>query len=285
MTTSSTPWPEKGINYRMHPKNVDVIQTAKIDCCVLSNNHVLDWGFKGLEETLDTLKNGNCNYVGAGKNAKEAESPVIFEIPGKGRVIVFACGHISSGVPFQWKATEKRSGINWVDITSSKSVREIAKTVEKIKKPGDIVVYSIHWGGNWGWETPPEQKLFAHGLIDEAMVDVIHGHSSHHVKGFEIYNGKLIIYGCGDFLSDYEGISSIKCEEFHDDRSLMYFPEIDLLTGKLVAMTMVPMELKKLCVNRASPSAVEWLHQTMKKQCGKFGVNVSRDGEELNVEF
>ena len=45
-------WPGKGINYRMHPKNIPCITSAGIDCCVLANNHVLDWGYMGLQEKL-----------------------------------------------------------------------------------------------------------------------------------------------------------------------------------------------------------------------------------------
>ena len=43
----------------------------------------------------------------------------------------------------------------------------------------------------------------AHFLIDDCDIDIIHGHSSHHVQGVEVYKGKLIIYGCGDFVDDY----------------------------------------------------------------------------------
>jgi poly-gamma-glutamate synthesis protein (capsule biosynthesis protein) len=64
-----------------------------------------------------------------------------------------------------------------------------------VKQEGHIVVVSIHWGGNWGYRAPQEEIDFAHHLIDEARVDIIHGHSSHHVKGIEVYRNKLILYG------------------------------------------------------------------------------------------
>lgn len=49
-------WKDKGINYRMHPGNVPALSEAKVDVCVLANNHVLDWGYQGLKETLNTLQ-------------------------------------------------------------------------------------------------------------------------------------------------------------------------------------------------------------------------------------
>ena len=48
VTTSSSPWPFKGINYRMHPDNVDALKAARVDFCALANNHTLDWGRRGL---------------------------------------------------------------------------------------------------------------------------------------------------------------------------------------------------------------------------------------------
>jgi poly-gamma-glutamate capsule biosynthesis protein CapA/YwtB (metallophosphatase superfamily) len=67
-------------------------------------------------------------------------------------------------------------------------------------------VVSIHWGPNWGYEVPQAQQDFAYTLIDHHGVNIIHGHSSHHVKGIEIHRSRPIFYGCGDLLTDYEGI-------------------------------------------------------------------------------
>jgi poly-gamma-glutamate capsule biosynthesis protein CapA/YwtB (metallophosphatase superfamily) len=51
-----------------------------------------------------------------------------------------------------------------------------------------------------------DQVRFARRLIDGG-VDVIHGHSSHDLRPVEVYRGRLILYGCGDCIDDYEGIS------------------------------------------------------------------------------
>jgi poly-gamma-glutamate capsule biosynthesis protein CapA/YwtB (metallophosphatase superfamily) len=80
-------------------------------------------------------------------------------------------------------------------------------------KPGDLIVVSVHWGPNWGYDIPHQQRRFAHALIDKANVSIIHG--QHHLKAIEVYRDRLILYGCGDFLNDYEGIKGY--EEFRDD--------------------------------------------------------------------
>jgi len=82
--------------------------------------------------------------------------------------------------------------------------------LRKVKQAGDLLLVSIHRGGNWGYEVPKAHKSFAHRLIDEARMDVVHGHWSHHVRPIEVHRGKLILYGCGDFINDYEGIGGRK---------------------------------------------------------------------------
>ena len=92
VTLSGDAEPGKGIHYRMHPANVGCLSAAAIDCCVLANNHVLDWGYSGLSETVDTLRRAGIATAGAGCDAAAAAAPAVLLAPGKGRVLVFACG-------------------------------------------------------------------------------------------------------------------------------------------------------------------------------------------------
>lgn len=273
--TRSDDYLKKGINYRMSPGNIPVLTAAGVDCCVLANNHVLDWGYSGLEETLETLSRAKINHAGAGRNLKEAEAPAVLEVKGKGRVLIFSYGFVSSGIPQQWGAAEDRAGVNILEDFSKKSVRGIRDKVAKIKKGKDIVIASIHWGGNWGYDILPEQREFAHGLIDEAGIDVIHGHSSHHVKGVEVYEGKLILYGCGDFLNDYEGISGY--EEFRGDLGLVCFASIDPSTGRLAGLQMTPTRIKNFKVNYASRDEAAWLRDVLNREGERLGT-----GTEIN---
>jgi len=250
ITKSDEYWEGKEINYRMNPDNISCLTAAKIDCCSLANNHVLDWGYPGMIETLETLERVNVKSAGAGRNLKEAETPAILHVKGKGRVIVFSFGTKTSGIPFRWAAKKDSPGINLLEDLSTETVRRIRKEIGDVKQAGDIVVASIHWGGNWGYEISGEQREFARGLADIAGVDVIHGHSSHHVKGIEVYAGKLIIYGCGDFIDDYEGIGGY--EYFRGDLGLMYFAGVDPLSGKLAFLQMKPTQIKRFRINAAS---------------------------------
>ena len=272
ITKSEDYWRGKGINYRMHPKNIPAITAAKIDFCSLANNHVLDWEYSGLAETLETLRSTNVKSAGAGRNIEEAESPALLEVSGKGRVVVFSFAMETSGVPRSWAASEDRPGVNLLRDTSDRTVRSVRGKVKAVRQQGDIVVASIHWGGNWGYEIPRQQSEFAHNLVDNADFDVIHGHSSHHVKGIEVYNGKPVLYGCGDFLNDYEGIPGY--EEYRDDLGLMYFVGMDAKSRELIHLYMIPMQIKGFRVNRAAESDVLWLRERLDRECRRLGTRV-----------
>jgi poly-gamma-glutamate capsule biosynthesis protein CapA/YwtB (metallophosphatase superfamily) len=270
---------DKAVNYRMNPDNIPCITAAKIDCCVLANNHVLDWGYPGFAETLKTLKQANVKIAGAGRNIQEAQKPAEMVVPGKGRVLVFSLGSETSGIPWSWAAREDRPGVNLLPDFSAKTVREIRDRIKQVRLPSDIVVASIHWGNNWGYAIPAEQQDFAHGLIDEADVDIIHGHSSHHVKGIEVYKGKLILYGCGDFLNDYEGISGH--EAYRGDLTLMYFVSVEPQTGKLVRLSLVPMQVRRFRLNRTSNADASWLKNVLNREGRKFGTFATQDADNI----
>lgn len=271
VTSSNHYWKGKGINYRMHPRNISCLTAADIDGCTLANNHVLDWGYVGLKETLSTLKHAHIKTAGAGANNKEATIPALFEIPGKGRVILFSFCERYSGVPHNWNASENKAGVNLLNDLSKITVHSIANQINAVKAKNDIVIASIHWGGNWGYDIPNEHIQFAHELIDNANVDIVHGHSSHHPKGIEVYRNKPIIYGCGDFINDYEGIRGH--EQYRSDLSLMYFITLNTFTGELVRFQLVPTQIKQFRVNYANHTDTMWLKDML-----------NREGSKLNTQ-
>ncbi len=277
VTRSERPTP-KGINYRMNPANLPCLNAAGIDCCVLANNHVLDWGNDGLSETLEGLGQVRIKTAGAGRNVAEAEAPAAFELKGKGRVLVYAVACASSGVPFEWAAGPHRPGVSQMEQVSDAAADDLAARIARDKHPGDIVVLSIHWGGNWGYNISAAERAFAGRLVDSGQVDVIHGHSSHHFKAVEIFRGKPILYGCGDFVDDYEGIGG--CETYRSDLVLLYLVTISLAEMKLAAFHMVPFRIRNFRLNRVDRADAEWISSTMNRECSRFGgaVSLSSDG-------
>jgi len=267
--TVSDEWMPKGINYRMHPANVACLSAAAIDCCALANNHVLDWGEPGLIETLETLERAGIRTAGAGRNGAAAQTPAVLPVDGKGRVLVLSMGMASSGIPRDWAAGATRPGVDYLPDLSPRSVEGIKQRVAEVKRPRDVVVFSIHWGANWGYDVTEDERAFARALIDSAGVDLVHGHSSHHPKGIEVHRERLILYGCGDFINDYEGIRGH--EAFRGDLGLMYLPVLEAGTGQLARLAMVAMQMRRFQVRRAAEADVRWLSAMLDREGRRFG--------------
>jgi poly-gamma-glutamate synthesis protein (capsule biosynthesis protein) len=210
VTTSARRAP-KGINYRMSPANASCLRAARIDCCVLANNHVLDWGAAGLEETLRVLHAAGIRTAGAGR-------------------------------------------------------------ILALRRAGDLVVVSIHWGGNRGYEVSREERAFAHRLIDRGAADLVHGHSSHHPGPVEIRRERAILYRCGDLLNDYEGISGY--EGYRPELALLYFATLDAVTGALRALRLAPVRIRRFRLERADGADAEWLAATLDRESRGFGTRI-----------
>jgi poly-gamma-glutamate capsule biosynthesis protein CapA/YwtB (metallophosphatase superfamily) len=270
VTRSNDAWPDKGVHYRMHPRNVPCLRAAEIDVCVLANNHVLDWGRSGLVETLDVLHAAGIETAGAGCNAAEADEVAAVDITNDRRVLVVGVTEPSSGVLLSWEAKEGTPGVALRLHLDDAAAQAIGDRLARARRPGDVSIVSIHWGTNWGYEVPDEHVRFAHALIDRG-VDVVHGHSSHHPRPIEIYEGKPILYGCGDFVTDYEGIGGH--ETYRDDLVLMYLPTPD--DSRRDALRMVPMRLRRMRLERASRMDASWLSATLARVSRPFGTDVA----------
>jgi poly-gamma-glutamate synthesis protein (capsule biosynthesis protein) len=269
--------PGKDVHYRMNPANLPCLAVARPDACVLANNHMLDFGRPGLYETLETLSDAGLRVAGAGRDVQGAQRPAAIGVLGGRRVLVFSLAMASSGVPATWAATEDRAGIDFVRWQSEAIAAEIAERVQQAKRPGDLTVVSMHWGSNWGYHVSQDQIRFAHALIDGG-VDVVHGHSSHHVRPVEVYRDRLILYGCGDLIDDYEGIAGY--EEYRDDLRMLYFVSLEPDTGALLGLRMAPMQARQMRLRHASPADSEWLRGTLEKISQGFGTHIDagRDG-------
>jgi poly-gamma-glutamate capsule biosynthesis protein CapA/YwtB (metallophosphatase superfamily) len=268
----------KAVHYRMHPANVGCLVVARPDACVLANNHVLDFGPEGLADTLDALGTADIPATGAGSNIQEARQPAVVPLSSDNRVVVFAGGTQSSGIPPDWAATPQRSGVNLMPDLSTRTADQIGEQVRQVKRDGDTVVFSVHWGSNWGYEVPSEHVDFAHRLVDHG-VDIVHGHSSHHPRPVEVYRGRLILYGAGDFIDDYEGISGH--EEYRDDLRLMYFPAVRPESGELAQLTMVPLQTRRMQLQHASTQDASYLCDLLARISRPFGSRVERTGENV----
>ncbi|MFI8836298.1 CapA family protein [Streptomyces afghaniensis] len=275
VTSADTFAPDKEIHYRMHPANLPALAVARPDVTVLANNHVLDFGRPGLLGTLDALARADLRTAGAGRDAEEAYAPAPVPLPGGRRLLVFALGARSSGIPSGWAATADRPGVAYVPELSPAASDTVLRHVRRSRRAGDLTVVSVHWGTNWGFRVPREQVRFAHALVDGG-VDIVHGHSSHHPRPLEVYRDRLILYGCGDFIDDYEGITGY--EEYRDDLRLAFLASVEADSGRLAALRMVPLRARRLRLEPASRADRTWLRTTLDRISSGVGVTPTPDG-------
>ena len=271
VTRSADFAPGKAVHYRMNPENLPCVAAIRPDVCALANNHVLDLGERGLRETLGALADAGLATAGAGLDAAEAWRPAIVPLPDGGRMLILSCGTASSGIPPHWAATATRPGVNLLPSLSPAAADALITRTQAARQEGDVIVVSIHWGSNWGYRVHSDQVRFARRLIDGG-VDVIHGHSSHHPRPIEVYRGKLILYGCGDCIDDYEGITGY--EEYRDDLRLLYFASIAPGTAELAALVMVPMQARNMRLRHASAADSRWLAATLDRIGREFGSRI-----------
>ncbi|MFA3872989.1 CapA family protein [Streptomyces sp. MMCC 100] len=265
----------KAVHYRMHPANLPALSTVRPDVCVLANNHVLDFGRRGLAETLDALTRVGLRTAGAGRDAAASFAPAVIPVERSSRVLVFAIGMSSSGIPPSWAATAEQAGVAYVPEPTAAAADDLVQRVQWAKEPGDVVVVSVHWGSNWGYHVPQDQTRFARALVDGG-VDVVHGHSSHHPRPIEVYRGRLILHGCGDFVDDYEGISGY--EEYRGDLRLAYFVSVAADTGRLATVRMVPLRARRMRLELAPGEDRAWLRTALARISEGVGVALQSDG-------
>ena len=282
VTTHETKWPNKVFNYRMHPENIEALNAAKIDYVSLANNHTLDFSEAGLTETVKTVKKAGTAFAGAGETAEEAQRPAELMLPRRAdgesnqqasrRHLVHL--YSFSDHPRDWGDVPQFNLIDYTETTRK-------RLKEELKSPAkpSLKVVSVHWGPNYRRCPSDEIMSLAHFFVDECGVDLIHGHSSHHIQGVEIYKGKLIIYGCGDFVDDYAVDG-----EWRNDLSALW--KVAVTEGdKLVSrrLEVFPNRIKAFQAGllRKEDSDHKWLTKRFRELCGEMGVKVE---DELGAD-
>jgi poly-gamma-glutamate capsule biosynthesis protein CapA/YwtB (metallophosphatase superfamily) len=235
LTTSRQKVP-KVFNFKANPDRVKCLTEAKIDIANLANNHILDFDAEGLTETVRMLDEAGIKHVGAGKNSKEAKSPVII-IKKEIRIGIIGMTDNEPG----WKASNEKPGTNFLEVGN---ISEAKPQIQTIRNHVDVLILTLHWGPNKR-EFPNGKFIhFAHELI-ESGVDIIHGHSAHIFQGIEVYKEKPILYDTGDFIDDYAVDPYLR-----NDYSFLF--EVELEKNRIEKLTLIPVVINNMQVNKAS---------------------------------
>ena len=179
----------KKYNFRAPPKSLAILREAGFSIVNLANNHVWDYGERGLLDTLAALRETDLPHVGAGKDLEEAQRPVILERSG---VRVGWLGFTSTFPSEAW-ARANKPGVAFADFG------RFPEVVRRAKDRCDVLVVSFHGGDELAPEPNAVQRDFAHAAVD-AGADLVIGHHPHVLQPIEEYKGRFILYSLGNFL-------------------------------------------------------------------------------------
>lgn len=183
----------------------------------------------------------------------------------------FSVGAASSGIPSGWAAGHEAPGVCFIS-RPSRAAGALLARINALRQAGDLVLVSLHWGGNWGYAIPDDHVAFARALIDGG-VDVVHGHSSHHPMGIEIYQNRPVLYGCGDLLNDYEGIGGHQA--YRSELTLLYWLRLDAASGELLELAMSPLRVRRLQLVRADAEDSLWQARRLTRASAAFNVEAA----------
>ncbi len=198
-----------------------ILERAGIDGVTLGNNHILDAGVPGLEETMGHLEDAGISHTGAGMDLEAARKPMVFDLGGiKVGILNY------QGVPlYEWAwATETSPG------TAPLDEDVMREDIQRLRPEVDVIVVMPHWGREYIATPEPEQVEFAHAALD-AGADLVVGDHPHWPKGIEIYRGKPVFYSTGNFLFD---------QSWSEETSTGIFVDVTLYEDRVVQARPVP---------------------------------------------
>jgi gamma-polyglutamate biosynthesis protein CapA len=266
MTTSTVAY-KNTIPLKANPKYAHVLKDNNIIVACLANNHIMDYGDAGLNDTITALNATGMNFTGAGNNIDQASKPVYLNIKGRKITILnFMDNTTFTGFsPSEMAAATSNSpGYAPADWNLVKS------SIDEAKKNSDVVVVFFHYGNEYDTQPNSYQIALSHQCIDEGA-DMVIGSHPHVIQPVETYHGKPIFYSLGNFVFDQSNTAT------HD--SLMV--EMDLNENNM-NVKVHPMELVNSAPQLMDNSSAD---QVLEKLENESSLNMTINGGEGIISF
>ena len=183
---------KQGSSLRCSAKGVEAVRWAGFHCVTLANNHFRDYGDKGVWNTLQTCNSFGINVVGGGMSIMEASKTLYKKFGNKTLAIVNCCEHECS------IATDTHGGSNPLN-----PIQQFY-AIKEAKKKAEYVLVIVH-GGHEHWQLPSPRMVETYRFFIDAGADSVVNHHQHCFSGYEVYKGKPIFYGLGNFCFDNPG--------------------------------------------------------------------------------
>jgi poly-gamma-glutamate capsule biosynthesis protein CapA/YwtB (metallophosphatase superfamily) len=249
------PDPAKPFFFRAPPVAVDLLNHLGVDCVTLANNHTLDFGPQALLDTLEHLRAGGIDWVGAGVSESEARAPALLESRGFRVAVAAFCDHAA-----EYAAGTHEPGIAYAPLGSGIPdwlCNAIARS------EADAFLVTPHWGPNMTTQPVPLVRAAAQALVD-AGATLVAGHSAHLFHGV----AGRVLYDLGDFLDDYAVDPRLR-----NDLGLLFL--VTLAERRLIGVEAVPLRLEYCHTRLANRADAEWIHRRLRSACARLGTEVA----------
>lgn len=243
----------RNLIFKGKPENASALKRAGFDLLNLANNHTMDYGSGGLEDTLGTLKETGIAAVGGGMNAEEAAEPVFFKKAG----MTIGFLGLSAFPPEGYFFSDEKP-----DVARADDARTAA-AIADAKKQCDFLIVSFHWGKEFDHYPDSGQKTMAHSAVDHGA-DLVVGHHPHVLQGMEEYGGRLIFYSLGNFVFDRQ------IPEGTDETVVL---TVSVADGRLKKAEMTPVKISECQPCPAAGKDAEHILDRMRLFSGDFGAN------------
>lgn len=274
ITSSTERWRRswKMFHFRADPIAIEVLRCANIRFVCLANNHAMDFGERGLLDTMGALDEAGIGHAGAGRNAIEAASARILDLDGLKLGLIAATDNMRA-----FAAGPDRPGTHFAAFTTRAATLDwVARSVAQLRRAGaGPIVLSLHWGPNMRRAPSRDFRRFAHGAIERG-VDVIHGHSAHVVQAVERHGEGVILYDVGNFIDDYW--------KFPFRRTFWSFVFLlDVEAGRPRRLALVPVHIHASSLGLAQGKTFRAITDHMRSLCRAIGTDVATTPEGLEI--
>lgn len=275
LTASNQIWPgaPKAFYFGAPPQAVETLLDAGIDMLSLANNHILDFGVAGLQQTLLLLQTHGIHHAGSGNNLDAARAPAIVARNGIKFGMAAFCDHQAD-----FAAAADRPGIAYVDLEDEPGTLAALRSALELLQQADVdwPLLAIHWGPNMVYRPAAQIRRIAHATIDMGW-KILFGHSAHVFQGIEIYQRCPIIYAAGDLVDDYYVDPAFK-----NDHQLLF--ELVLDRHALQRIRLHPLFIADCRTQLASGAAFDYIAKWMTTLCSEMGTNVHQRDHELWID-
>lgn len=252
---------------------VNALSDAGIDLVSLANNHILDFDFQGLSDTLWQLHAQGIANAGAGPNVSQALAPAIVERCGLRFAMVAMCDHQAD-----FAATPKLPGMAYIDFADeTEALALVGHALSQVREAGaDWPILSLHWGPNMVGEPSRQFRHIAHAAIDMGW-KILFGHSAHIFQGVELYRGCPILYAAGDLVDDY-AVDPVLL----NDHQLLFEMELDAHAVQRILLH--PVLIADCQARPATGAQYDFIARRITALCDAMGTQVHRFHEQLWID-